>query len=526
MFRNYLKIAIRNLFRNKIGSLINVLGLSLGISACITMLLFVEYESSFDAFHKNADRTFRVVQHTKMPNETLYWNTTAYPLAEALRSDFPEFETVTQVSGPETRIFKITDSLGNINLFEESGVLFADNFYPKVFDVAWVAGNKDNALSGTASVVLTEELVQKYFHLSQGHYQDALGRTIMLQGKDPLTVTGVIKGPRGNSDHQYTMLIPYEFFRVNNSYYSSNWAGNYQGTTFTLLGQGTDKDALESKIDGWKKKYLELLDDQRIQYHLQPLKQVHNENLYGPSPGGYILPKNILDMAKVVALFVLLIALVNFVNLVTAQSHTRHKEVGVRKVMGSHRWQLIQQSFFENGLVIGIAALLSMVLVRGAIQFLNTHFTLMDLKLVFLPGHFIYILLVAVLAIVLGGLYPALVFSASNPVNVLKGKVQLKRNKTVDLRKGLVTVQFVIVQLFVIGAIILAFQLNHFRDHDLGFSKETTVITEIPDTEKRSVFEEKLLADTHFSEVAIGSGPPMAVSGFRLGTRFRQSGQA
>jgi len=525
MLKNFLKIALRNLSKNKLGSFINIFGLTLGISTCMVILIFVEHESSFDAFHKSANSTYRVVQHNQLPNETLYWNTTAYPLAAALRNDFPEFELVTQISGPVTRVFKIEDALGNSNLFEESKVLFADNFYPKVFDIEWVAGNENSALSETASVVLTEELASKYFNLTEGNYQQALGKIIALQSKDPLTVTGVIKAPKSNSDHQYTMLIPYEFFKINNPYFSANWSGNYQGTTYALLTPTADKASLEAKMATWKKKYLNPVDDKRISYHLQPLKEIHNEVLYGASPSGYIMPKNILNIANIVALFLLVIALVNFVNLVTAQSHARTKEVGVRKVMGSGRLQLIIQSIFENGALILIASLMSIVLIQVLIRLLNDNMALLGLQLAFLPQHLVYILFVAVIAIVLAGTYPALVFSASNPVNALRGRVQLKKNKTVDLRKGLVTVQFVIIQLFVIASIILAFQMNHFKNSDLGFTTKMAVTTELPNSEKGKLFREKLLSDSHFTKVAIGSGPPMAVNGFQLGTNFRRPEQ-
>ena len=526
MLKNFLKIAARNVFRNKLSSFINVFGLTLGISACIVLLVFVEYESSFDSFHKKANTTFRVVQHTQLPNETLYWNTTAYPLAAAMRNDFPEIEMVTQISGPVTRVFEVADALKRTNLFEEPKVLFVDAFYPKVFDVEWLTGNKEDAFKETASVVLTEKLAEKYFNLGEGTYHEALGKIIALQTKDPLTVTGVIKSPDGNSDHQYNMLIPYEFFKINNPYFSSNWSGNYQGSTYIVLNQAADKMALESKIAGWKKKYLKPLDDKRISYHLQPLKDIHTETKYGASPGGYIMPKNILNIAKIIALFVLLIALVNFVNLVTAQSHTRTKEVGVRKVMGSNRLHLILQSIFENGLLILIASILSIALIQGLIQLLNSNLTLMELKLVFLPRHLGYLLIVAVIAIALACTYPALVFSASNPVNALQGRVKLGKNRTTDLRKGLVTVQFVIVQLFVIGAIILAFQMEHFKNSDLGFDKGTAIITEIPNAEKGSVFREKLVSNANITKVAMGSGPPMAVNGFQLGTNFRKPEQS
>ncbi|WP_273568239.1 ABC transporter permease [Maribacter halichondriae] len=285
MLKNYLKIGWRNLWKNKTSSFINIFGLTLGISVCVAILIFVQYESSFDAYHGKSAETFRVVQHTNFPNETLYWNTTAYPLAEALRNDFPEIDLVTQISGPVSRVFKVQDDVGNENLFEEPQVLFVDPYYPKTFDVKWLAGDKNTALNEMNSVVLTEILAQKYFGISKGAYQSILGKTVLLQSKDPLTITGVVENPPGNSDHQYKMLVPYEFFKVNNTYFSSNWSGNYQGTTFVVLNHPQAGKKLEAKIDNWKKKYLNTQDDKRISYQLQPLKEIHNETLYGPSPG-------------------------------------------------------------------------------------------------------------------------------------------------------------------------------------------------------------------------------------------------
>lgn len=521
MFRNYLKIARRYLMKNKLSSFINVFGLTIGISVCIVILIFVRYESTFDAFHEKSDKTFRVVQHNKLPNQTQYWNTTAYPLAEALRSDFPEIAMVTQTAGPVGRVFKVEDGLQNVNLFEEPSVLFVDQYYPKTFDVEWLVGDKNTALSVLNSVVLTETLAQRYFGLTPNNYQNALGKTILLQSKDPLTVTGIVRNPKGNSDHQYNMLVPYEFFKVNNAYFSSNWSGNYQGATFVVLNEVGHKTAFESKIADWKKKYLNAQDNKRISYKLQPLHEIHNATLYGPSPGGYIMPKNILNIARVVALFILLIALVNFVNLVTAQSHSRSKEVGVRKVMGSNRFQLIFQFIFENGLVIIIASLFSVLLVQGLIQLLNNHLAIIELNLEFQPIHLFFIALVACIAILLAAVYPAIILSAYNPTKALKNKFQNKESNGLDIRKSLVTFQFVIVQLFVIAAIILAFQMDHFKNSDLGFSRGAVVITESPNLDKSPVFREKLLADGSISKVSFGSGPPMAVNGIQLGTSYR-----
>ncbi|RKN82938.1 ABC transporter permease [Ulvibacterium marinum] len=521
MLRNYFKIAWRNLLKNKSSSFINIMGLTIGISTCMVILIFVRYESTFDAHHSNAEKTYRIVQRYSLPEETLYWNTTAYPLAEALRNDFPEIDVVTQISGPVSRVFQVEDNFGNVKRFEESQVLFVDAQYPKTFDVHWLAGDLNSALSGINSVVLTAELAKKFFGLEKENYNSILGRTIFLQSKDPFTVTGVVASPPGNSDHQYTMLIPYEFFKINNEYFSSNWSGNYQGTTFVVLRSAKIKEALEKKIAGWKKKYLNPEDDKRIAYALQPLKEIHNETLYGNSPGGYIMPANILNTALIVALFILLIAIINFVNLLTAQSNSRSKEVGIRKVMGGGRFNLIVQFIFENSLIIiGILAL-SVFIVRILLNFLNTNLSVIDLQLELGWSHVGILLFIGGLTLALAAVYPALVVSAFKPIQALRNSIRFSGTNRFNLRKSLVTFQFAVVQLFVIAAIVLAMQMNHFRETDLGFSSDAVVITETPEFEKLEVYRERLLGNSGINKVAFGSGPPMAVNGIQLGTNYR-----
>ena len=162
MLKNYLKIAWRTILKNKISSAINILGLSIGISACMAILIFVRYESSFDKYHSKSEHTYRVVQHNNLPDQTLYWNTTAYPLAEALRDDFPEIDLVTQTMGPISQEFGIVEG-PDLNTFEETQVLYVDSFYPKTFDMEWISGNPVTALKDMYSVVLTEKLARKYF---------------------------------------------------------------------------------------------------------------------------------------------------------------------------------------------------------------------------------------------------------------------------------------------------------------------------------------------------------------------------
>ncbi|MGB7393540.1 MAG: ABC transporter permease [Pricia sp.] len=521
MLKNYLKIGWRNLWKNKLTTVINLVGLTLGISVCVVILIFARYESTFDAYHAKSDQTFRVVQHTRMPDQTLYWNTTAYALAGALRDDFPELDVVTQIVGPTSSVFEIQDGADSENLFEESNVLFVDRYYPEVFDVTWLAGDTNTALNDMNSIVLTETLAQKYFDVEKEGYRGILGKILLMEGKDPLTITGVVENPPGNSEHQYGMLLPYEIFKVNNPHFASDWAGNHQGTIYVVLNNPQASKSLESKIENWKKKYLSPQDDKRIDYQLQPLEEIHNETLYGQSPGGYIMPKHILSTAVVVALFILLIAIVNFINLITAQSRSRLKEVGVRKVMGSNRFQLMLQFLYENGLIILLSSLLSVFAVQIFIQLLNDNSTVLNLQMDFNGMHLAFILLIACVTILLAAVYPALVLSAFKPIQALKGKVEVHKGPKVNTRRTLVTFQFIIVQVFVIAAIILAFQMGHIKNSGLGFEREAVVITEIPDQEKLEVYRDKLLADGGISKVSFGSGPPMAVNGLQLGTNYR-----
>jgi putative ABC transport system permease protein len=227
-------LAWRNILRNRTLAFINVAGLSIGLTCAIIIAIFVRYELSFDGYHTKSDTIFKVVQETKMGDETHHWNTTAYPLAEALRNDFPHLPFVTQASGPVSRLFRVQDEQGNIVRFEESLVLFVDSLYTKVFDFVWIEGNPATALSHPNSVVLTRSVAEKYF---SGDMREGsiLGRQLFLNNKDALSITGLVEDAPANTSLQYSMLIPYEFFRVNNLYYSSNWSGNYQGTTFIVM---------------------------------------------------------------------------------------------------------------------------------------------------------------------------------------------------------------------------------------------------------------------------------------------------
>ena len=248
MFWINLTVAWRNIVRHKTFALINVAGLTIGLTCALVITIFVRYELSFDRYHTKSQSIYKVVQETKMGDEMHYWGTTAYPLAEALRNDLPDLSFVTQASGPVSRFFKVQDDKGNITRFEEAFVLFVDAWYTKVFDFEWIQGNPETALHHLNSIVLTRTVAEKYFPETVLK-NSILGKQIFLNNKDALTITGVIEDAPANTSFQYSVLIPYEFFRINNLYNSSNWSGNYQGTTFVVMNDESAVTQMEKMFD-------------------------------------------------------------------------------------------------------------------------------------------------------------------------------------------------------------------------------------------------------------------------------------
>ena len=530
MLRNYLTIAGRTLLRHKSYAFLNVLGLALGITGSLVIYVCLGHELGFDAFHSGAHRTYRVVQHYRTADGTQYWNTTAYPLAEALRRDFPEV-TATQTAGPVSRIISSEDEKGAVNRFEENLVLFADPHYLTLFDFKgihpggennlWLEGNPRTALLASHSVVLTQRLADRYFGRALARREPLVGKTLRLNNREVLTVTGVIRNPPSNTNLPFEMLIPYSLFKRNHPYEANNWSGNYQGTTYVRLPEGYDPRQLERKIVAFQKKYLTPEDDRRITYRLQPLEAIHTETLYGDSAGSYVIGEQTLGALTGLAVFLVVIACVNFINLATAQAVKRSKEVGVRKVLGSTRFQLFGQFMGETLLLTSAATLLGLAATDLVLRGINQRLAIISLDLSLDPAVGFFALgLTLVIALLAGG-YPALVLSGYRPVSALKGKV-IGRGRGLSLRRALTVLQFGIAQLLIVGALVMGSQMDYFRNKDLGFTKDAIVTINVPDPQpgKLAVLRARLLQHPNVKAISYASGAPTATNG-RNGTKFR-----
>ena len=527
MIRNYFKIAFRQLWAGKIHTFINIFGLALGITSCLIIYIFIRYELSFDGAHSNAQRTYRIVEHSQKADGIQHWPTTAYPLAEAIRRDMPTMN-VTQTAGPLSRIINSVDEQGNVHRFEENRLLFADEHYLQTFDFKkafpegiWLAGNAKMAFRQPNAVVLTQKLAERYFADQAGNYEKMLGKILTLNNNAPLVVTGVIQNPPKNANLLFEMVVNYQFFKANNPYAATNWSGNYQGTTYITLPPQVSTQVAEHQLKMLKKKYMNEEDNRRISYHLQPITDIHTTTLYGASQGSYMVSREMLWGLASLAIFLVLIASFNFINLTTAQASRRSKEVGVRKAIGSTKFQLVGQFLGETLIVAIIAGVFSLGILSQLLQWLNHSLTIINLNLrpdatVWLFGAGL-VLAIAFLA----GFYPAVVVSGFHPITALKNVVSRQRER-VSLRQGLIIVQFCLTYGLIVGTFVVAQQMDFFQNKELGFDKEAVITLNGPRNQapgKLDVFRQQLLQNSAIREVSFSSGEPITENYY--GTDFR-----
>ncbi|QIP12919.1 FtsX-like permease family protein [Spirosoma aureum] len=532
MLRNYLKIAFRRLWTDKTNAAINVLGLTLGITCCLVIYIFVRYESGFDGFHTNVSRIYRVVHHNKTADGVQHWPTTAYPLAEAIRQNIPGVG-VTQTAGPDSRLISSVDSRGVVHRFDEKRVMFADANYLRTFDFVnvfpegiWLAGNARTAFQQPNSVVLTQKMAERYFSGYTGRFEELLGKTLTLNNGDPLLVSGIIRNPPSTTNLLFDILVNYQFFKANNPYQATNWSGNYRGTTYVTLPAGADPKAFERQLQALQKKYMKVDDIRRISYFLQPITSIHTETLYGSSQGSYIVSRDMLWGLVSLAVFLILIASFNFINLTTAQAIRRRKEVGVRKVVGGTQVQLFSQFIGETLIIAIVAGVLSLLILHTLLNWINQSLTIIDLNLSADPTIWAFsaglILVVALLA----GFYPAIVLSNAQPITALKNTTP-QRHARFSLRQGLIVLQFCITYALLVSTFVVSRQMNLFSSKDLGFTKDAVITINGPRNQvagKLGTFREELLQSPAIKEVSFGSGAP--ITNNHYGTDFRLKSEA
>ena len=476
MFQNYIKIAIRNLLKQKSFTFINVIGLAIGMTCFVLIFLYVRFELSYDNSHEKADQTYRVAIERIYPDKVRLWGRTAFPIARTFQDEYDEILQGTRLLSNNNTIV-ITYGEKNI---EENRVMFADPNFFEVFTIPMIQGDAKTALSEQNSAVITEETAQKFF----GH-EDAMGKMITI-GNAAYMITGVTENMPDNSHFHYDFLLSLITLPI---YNGQEWINNWGAYTYILLQEGSDVQTLEAKFSDMVRKYMApevegevntSFDDfvasgNGYRYFLQPLRDIHLKSSLDQEieANGNI---TYVYLFSVISIFVLLIACINFMNLATARSTNRAKEVGVRKTLGSARKQLIAQFLLESTLLSGLALVITLILVWFFLPVFN-NISGQQLEInyfgdaLILPGLIGLTLLVGFLA----GSYPAFFLSSFQPVTVLK-RTRSRGSGNTMFRNGLVIFQFTTSIILIIGTLVVNRQIRYMLSKDLGFNKEQVVV--------------------------------------------------
>lgn len=476
MFRNYFKIAIRSLSKHKFYSFINVAGLAVGLACCMLIALFVGDELSYDRHHEHKDQIYRVVRHGSFNGNEFHFSVNPAPLASALVEELPEVEKAVRFRSRGTYLVT-TDAM--TESFKENRLIFSDPDFFQIFSVPLIEGNPETALKDPMSLAISKSMASKYFG-----QEDPMGKTMTLDGDEEYHVTAVYEDMPTNSHLQFDFLMSMSSLEESKN---TEWLSNNFFTYF-LLKEGVDAKDFEQKLNDMAERYMEpeimayigkSLEEFKaagnyVVFNIQPLKDIylHSNFIFDIGPTGDI---TYVYLFAAVAIFILVIACINFMNLSTARSSNRAKEVGVRKVLGSFRSHLIKQFLLETILLCLLAFVIAIALASMAIPFFN------DLagKSIEIPlaSPLFYgaIFLCALFIGLLAGVYPAFFLSAFKPINVLKGKLALGTGSGL-IRSSLVIFQFFISILLIIATATVYQQLNFIQNKKLGFAKDQVLI--------------------------------------------------
>ena len=530
MLKNHIKVAIRNLFKQKEYAFINILGLSIGMACCLLIALFVADEYSYDNFHRDGDRIYRMALERKYPDHSTFYAVVPHSFSEVMVQDFPEIEAVCKLNANNADvIFRYEDENGDEKIFEEERFFHADSNLFNFFTIRLLKGNPAEALVKPNTIVITDSAAARYFG-----DRDPIGEVLKTDFAE-YAITGVCEDIPDNSHFKFELVgswlsLP---FSENLNYLA------FSACTYLRLAPQASPDALEQKFPQMVANYAAAQVEERLQisfqdyvaagngyrYFLQPLRDIHLRSHLEAELGNNGDIKVVYIFISI-AIFILVIASINFMNLATARSADRAREVGVRKVMGSDKQQLIKQFLSESLVISFISLVLALAVVTLTLPFFNQLFN-NNIKLDLLEGPFVLpaILSFTVLVGLLAGIYPAFVLSSFNPVNVLKGKL-IHSSKGSWLRNGLVTFQFFISIVLIAGILVIYQQMEYLRNKNLGYDKDHVMIIDrsVALGENWQAFGKEILNLPGVKKVGHANTMPGSPSSFFFGIQFQPKG--
>lgn len=531
MIKNYLKTAIRSLLKQRVYTIINILGLAIGVASCILISMFIIDEFSYDSFYQNSDRIYKISLERKYPNYATYYATIPHSFGDVIPKDFPEVERVARIFGPfQNTVVSYKNEREEVKQFEENGFTLADSSLFVLFNIPMLKGDAATALLKPNDIVLTEETAKRYFS-----EEDPIGKTITTAFGE-FRVTGVCTDLPNNTHIKFDFVASWNTFPFAKL---ENFTA-FNANTYLLLKPNADAGGLESKFTKMVDTYAAAQIERELgkswadykregngyRYYLQPITSIHLDptNIEGKMrPGGNI---NYVYFLIAVSVLILVIACINFMNLATARSTERAREVGVRKTMGSLKGQLISQFLIESILVSVVATLIAILLVALVLPQFNI-LTEKELSLDFTGPLVPYLILFALTVGALAGSYPAFVLSGFNPVLVMKGSFS-SNAKGAWLRNGLVVFQFSISIILMIGTLVIRQQMDFMQQQSLGFNKDQVVAVErvfTLDSQLAQTFIDEIRRMPEIESVAGSSSLPGVAQDF-FGAMFQPVGSS
>lgn len=458
MITNFFKVAFRNLVRNKGVSFLNIFGLATGLAASLMILMWIQHELSYDRFFKDAEQIYRVEEDQHYSGDIYHVNVTPFPSGAEWKKRIPEITEYCRMS----YMSKVLVEHGDKQMME-TGIRGADSTFFKMFSFRLKYGDPNTALFEPHSIVLTEEMSNKYFG-----DENPLGKAITIENNYEFMVTGVLEELPDNTSLWFKGLIPFRF--LDEIGYTNNYWGSNSITTYVKCVPDFDVAGVNKKMTEIQREYE---PESLTEFMLAPLTKIHLHSRFGYTnrPGAIV---NVFVFGAI-GLFVLIIACINFINLTTARSSLRDKEIGVKKVVGARKKSMVAQFTLESIFQVFIALVFALVIIALLLQPFNTvsgkDFTVADM---FTLKHILTYFVVAVVVGAVAGIYPAFYLSSFKAVNILKGEVT-KGKKSGNMRRGLVIVQFVLSVFLAVSGIVIYLQMQHMRNMDIGYDKDNLV---------------------------------------------------
>ncbi|HVZ26655.1 MAG TPA: ABC transporter permease, partial [Sediminibacterium sp.] len=516
MFRTNLKFAIRNLRNHQRHALLNIAGLSVAIAACLVIYLVVDHEYSFDTYHQHAKQVFQIVKKETTPDGDAYSVATPLPMTAALRADFPGviFSELFNSYGSQVTVMSDARKDSDKKFVEKTGVFYADPALFECFDVNWLAGNR-SVLTNNNVAVLSRSVADKYF----GTWQEAMGKFIKIDNTVTAQVAGIIGDPPANTDFPFAVVVSYRSFdthlaELGFAGMKDQWgAATSNHQVYALLPESVSATAIDQGFRNFVPKYLRphLNKSQQVQIFLQPLRNIHFDTRFNNN-GTHISSKTSLNTLAFIGLLILLMACINFVNLSTALSVKRSKEVGIRKVMGSSSGQLAGQVFWETFLLVCLSAIVALGLAYFSLPYLKYLVQIENRLPLFRPWNMVFLALVIALTTLLSAIYPAMVLSRFQPIEAMRNKVNTSKLGSLSLRRVLVVIQFCFSQILIIATIIALRQMYYVQNADLGFNKASIVLlhgnNDSASIARLDAFKKSLLAIPGVQDVSCSFDPP------------------